>query len=205
MIVTRGLAYSYNGVHQLEYPDIDVAPGNTLLITGQSGCGKSTLLHLLAGLLTPASGNVFFSGVSLSALTQDEASIFRKKHIGIVFQRTHFVKALSIKDNLLLATHGKNVKEVYRLLENLGLKHLAHRLPATLSQGEQQRAAVARAVINRPVLLLADEPTSNLDDDHAVQVIQLLQQQAAAVEAALIIVTHDSRLKQVVPQCIHLS
>lgn len=204
MITTNGLSYSYDGVHPLQYPDLEIAAGDTALIVGQSGSGKSTLLHLLAGLLKPASGSVLLNNTSIAALKTAQASLFRKEHIGIVFQKTHFVKALSVKDNLLLAAHGRKRKEADLLLESLGIAHLSHRLPATLSHGEQQRAAVARAVINQPSLLLADEPTSSLDDYNAGQVVQLLQQQAAAAGAALVIVTHDFRLKQIISKCILL-
>lgn len=205
MITTSGLSYSYDGVHVLRYPDLEIVAGDTMLIMGHSGSGKSTLLHLLAALLQPASGCIQLNNTSITTLKPAGLNAFRKEHIGVVFQKAHFVKALSVKDNLLLAAHGRKGEEADMLLENLGIAHLRHRLPGTLSQGELQRAAVARAVINRPSLLLADEPTSNLDDRNASQVISLLQQQAAAVGATLMIVTHDARLRQIISKCIMLT
>ena len=205
MISTRALCYSYDGIRQLYYPDLDAAAGETLLVTGMSGSGKSTLLHLLGALLYPSSGTVLLNGTEITALKAAKADRFRKENIGIVFQKAHFIKALSVKDNLLLAAHGVNKNNADRLMQELGIANLKHRLPATLSQGEQQRAAVARALMNRPSLLLADEPTSNLNDHNASQVIRLLQHQAMAVGAALIIITHDFRLKQIISKSIHLS
>ncbi|RXK86022.1 ABC transporter ATP-binding protein [Filimonas effusa] len=205
MLSTRALSYSYDGIRHLHYPDLDAAAGETLLVTGMSGSGKSTLLHLLGSLLSPSSGTIWLNGTELTALKAAKADRFRKENIGIVFQKAHFIKALSVKDNLRLAAHGSNGNDANRLMQELGIADLKHRAPATLSQGEQQRAAVARALINRPSLLLADEPTSNLDDHNAAQVIRLLQQQALAVAAALVIVTHDFRLKQIISKSIHLS
>lgn len=199
MLETRNLTYSYPGATPITFPDILCPEGEKMLILGQSGKGKTTLLHLLAGLLTPKSGDVTVSGKSLTSLRKDQLDSFRGKNIGLIFQRSHFVKALHVGDNLRVASYlaGITVDEdrVKNLLDRLGIGHKIDQKTHTLSQGEQQRVAIARALINRPNVILADEPTSSLDDGNTGQVIDLLNTEASAEGASLIIVTHDQRLK----------
>jgi putative ABC transport system ATP-binding protein len=182
---------------------MECAEGNVLLITGGSGVGKTTLLHLLAGLLKPSGGEVQVAGTAIQSLKPAAMDAFRGKHIGIIYQQSHFIAALSVKENLLLAK-----KDNTRLLEisgKLGIQPLLHKKPAQLSQGEQQRASITRALIQSPQLLLADEPTASLDDDNCIAVAKLLAAQAAEQKAALLIVTHDNRLKQLFANHITLS
>lgn len=208
MIQTRQLRFSYNAQTQFAFPDLACAAGETLLITGASGTGKTTLLHLLGGLLPPSSGQVEIDRTDLSKLSGRPLDRFRGRHIGIVFQQAYFVAALSVFDNLLLAgwlsQRKKDAAKARGLLERLSIAEQAAKKPAQLSIGQQQRAAIARALMGDPALLLADEPTSSLDDRNAQTVADLLREQAQQAGAALIIVTHDQRLKQRFNQHIEL-
>lgn len=199
MLSTHQLTFHYPGGPSFTFPDVACAPGEHLVILGESGKGKTTLLHLLAGLLKPTAGAVRIAGTETSALSGAALDRFRGQHVGVIFQTAHFVASLSVLDNLLLPNYLTGTRQdkqrAEQLLERLQLKDKAHRKPAELSVGEQQRVTIARAVMNKPALLLADEPTSALDDRNAAHVISLLEEQAAETGAALIIVTHDQRIK----------
>lgn len=201
MLYTRNLAYAYPNGRTLRFPDMECAEGNVLLITGGSGVGKTTLLHLLAGLLKPSGGEVQVAGTAIQSLKAGAMDAFRGKHIGIIYQQSHFIAALSVKENLLLA--GKD--RLLEISQKLGIQSLLHKKPAQLSQGEQQRASITRALMQFPQLLLADEPTASLDDENCVAVAKLLAAEAAEQKAALLIVTHDNRLKQLFANHIKLS
>lgn len=204
MIATKGITYSYRGRSTLRYPDISCQPGEALLLTGRSGCGKTTLLHILAGLLTGYEGEVNIANTAINTLRSYKLDAFRGQQIGIVFQHAHFIRAITVRDNIMVAAK-KDCADLDILAESLRIKHLLHTYPSRLSQGEKQRAAIARALINKPAVLLADEPTSSLDDDNAATAIQLLKEQAVACNSALVIVTHDDRLKQAIPNSISLT
>lgn len=190
------------------YPDIESTGGNALLILGKSGCGKTTLLHLLGGLLRPKEGHISIHGKDLTTLTEKALDQFRGQYIGFVFQKSYFVQSLTVKDNIMLAPYlAKKTGDTNRLLslaKSLGIDHLLHKLPATLSQGEQQRVSIARAIIHHPDLVLADEPTSSLDDENTATVAGLLLQLCRDNGAALVVVTHDERLKSIIPNQITL-
>lgn len=199
MLKTESLTFAYHKNSAFSFPDIELKKKQKLLILGESGIGKTTLLHLLAGLLKPNSGSIEFLGQQFQDLSSIELDRFRGKHIGMVFQRPHFIKALSLGENLeLLQYFAKLPKDKKRIMEvasSLGLESKILKKPHQLSQGEQQRAAIAMAVINHPNLILADEPTANLDDKNCERVIDLLLSQAEKTEAQLIVITHDQRLK----------
>ncbi len=199
MLHANNLEYSYDGKQVLRFPEIACAKGEHWLLLGQSGSGKTTLLHLLGGLLSPRGGAVQIAGTALGSLSASALDRFRGKHIGIIFQQSHFVRALTVEENLLLAQQLAGVKperkRAAELLAHLDIGHKAHAKPDRLSQGEQQRVAIARAIVNRPNLILADEPTSALDDQNCNEVLALLEREAGEVGATLLIVTHDSRLK----------
>lgn len=181
-------------------PDVFCQAGNTLLVTGNSGKGKTTYLHILAGLLKPTSGQVTIDNIDVTKLSEQKIDAFRGKNIGVVFQKSHFIASLTVLENLemasWLATGKKHTKRAKNLLEKLDVLDQATKLVSQLSVGQQQRVSIARALMNKPKVLLADEPTSSLDDKNAEKVIDLLENLAKEYQAALLIVTHDSRIKQ---------
>lgn len=199
MLQTENLTFSYTKATDLRFPDFTCAKAEQVLLLGQSGCGKTTLLHLLGGLLTPKTGKVVIGETDLTKLSGAQADKFRGQNIGIIFQKSHFVNALSVEENLLLAQslagQKSDRKRIKELLDRLNIAHKLRSKTNSLSQGEQQRVAIARALINRPQVILADEPTSALDDKNTEEVIRLLEEQAQAVDATLLVVTHDQRLK----------
>ena len=198
MLETKNLRFKYDNDSELSFPDIKTSKEN-LLILGASGVGKTTFLHLLSGLLKPLEGEIDFIGTPISKLTMSEMDRFRGKNIGIVFQKPHFINSLTVKENLQLAQYiSKKIDKtrISSLLESLGIEDKANKKTLNLSQGEKQRVAIALAIVNSPKLILADEPTSSLDDLNCDKVINLLKDQAAKYKAKLIIITHDYRLKK---------
>ena len=199
MLATNQLTFEYGPAKHFTFPNVHCANREALLILGQSGTGKTTFLHLLALLLKPKSGSVVIDKTDLTQLGPAETAAFRAKHVGIIYQKPHFVSALSVLDNLLLANYLANKPQdknrARGLANELGFgEHLSKRTHQ-LSQGEQQRVSIARAVMNQPDVILADEPTSSLDDDNTDRVVTLLRQQSEQIGASLIVVTHDQRLK----------
>lgn len=194
---SKNLKYSHPDHHQYNFPDILLESGESMLVLGKSGAGKTTLLNLLAGLLIPQAGQVTLAGQNLAAIKGQKLDLFRGNEIGIVFQKPHLLAALNVKENLQMAHFfsKKKGQDIEGLLAELGLRGKAKSSVLTLSEGEAQRVSIARALANNPKLILADEPTSSLDDENADKVIQLLKTQAAKIGAALIIVTHDQRVK----------
>ncbi|HNR08423.1 MAG TPA: ATP-binding cassette domain-containing protein [Saprospiraceae bacterium] len=193
----------------MQFPDIHVQDKGHCLILGKSGTGKTTLLHLLAGLLPLQTGEIKIDDQWVKSLGASQLDRFRGKKIGIVFQKSIFIEAISVMENLAWAQHlaGNPVDHgrILLLLKRLGVEHQAHRLPYRLSIGEQQRVSIARALVNKPSVILADEPTSALDDQNADAVIRLLEEQADLESAALILVTHDARIKSHFEQQIILA
>lgn len=200
MISTKDITFSYHKDHIFHMPDVFCQAGNTLLVTGNSGKGKTTYLHILAGLLKPTSGQITIDNVDITKLSEQKTDAFRGKNIGVVFQKSHFIASLTVLENLemasWLATGKKHTKRAKNLLEKLDVLDQATKLVSQLSVGQQQRVSIARALMNKPKVLLADEPTSSLDDKNAEKVIDLLESLAKEYQAALLIVTHDSRIKQ---------
>lgn len=200
MISTKNLRFSYSKDQEFIFPDLYCEAGSTLLITGDSGKGKTTYLHLLAGLLQPKSGEIIIDNTDLVSLSEKKTDRYRGKNIGVVFQKSYFIAALTVLENLQiaswLATGKKHTKRAKRLLEQLGIENQAEKLPSQLSIGQQQRVSIARALMNEPKVLLADEPTSSLDDKNAEKVIDLLTSLSKEYKSALLIVTHDSRIKE---------
>ena len=199
MISTKGLNFRYNEQASFSFPDINLGKDENLLIIGSSGIGKTTLLHLLAGLLESNSGSINLYGQDISKLTQHQIDKFRGQNIGIVFQKPHFVNSLTVKENLQLAQYLGNKKDQNRIIDilsSLDILDKQNKKPKKLSQGEKQRASIAMAIVNSPKLILADEPTSSLDDENCDRVIKLLKKQASEFKAQLIVITHDNRLKK---------
>lgn len=209
MLSTKKITFSYGKTAEFSFPDIICNEGETLLVTGNSGVGKTTLLHLLGGLLRPKSGEITIDNTAINFFSERKLDHFRGKNIGLVLQQSYFIEAFTILENVALtswlATGKKRIEKAKYILEHLNLEDHLNKLPSQLSVGQQQRVSIARALINEPKLLLADEPTSSLDDENAVKVADLLEKLAKEYKTALVIVTHDSRLKERFPNQISLS
>jgi len=199
MFELRGLRHAYDGREVLRVDAWQAGAGEHWLVLGPSGSGKTTLLHVLATILRPTAGKVSIAGQDLAALRRAELDRFRGRQVGVVLQRLHLVPSLTVMNNLLLAQYlaglARDVARVREVLANLDVASKARAYPHELSFGQAQRVAVARAVVNRPKLLLADEPTSNLDDARCAQAYGLLESQALACGATLVVATHDQRIK----------
>lgn len=208
MLTTQSLSFAYGSDKQFAFPDLHCADREALLILGQSGTGKTTLLHLLALLLQPKGGSVKINNTELTQMGAAQTAAFRAKHVGIVYQKPHFVSSLSVMDNLLLANYlagqPQNRDRARQLADQLGFTDRLDKKTHQLSQGEQQRVSIARAVMNTPGVILADEPTSNLDDTNTNRVIDLLRHQSEQIGASLVVVTHDSRLKDAFENRVNL-
>jgi putative ABC transport system ATP-binding protein len=208
MLLTKDLKFEYTPQVKFDFPDIACALGDCLVITGESGSGKTTLLHLLGGLIKPKSGKVILNETEYNILEGSSLDKYRGKHISIIFQKMHFISSISVLENILLAqwlgTEKKNKNHAMQILERLQIADQKDKNIKQLSQGQQQRVAIARALINQPSLILADEPTSSLDNKNAEIVEKLLRESAQTMNAALIMVTHDMRMKQNAKNTIEL-
>lgn len=209
MIKTSALQFSYQPGRSFRYPDLECPGGGKLLIKGKSGCGKTTLLHLLSGVLKPGSGTVAVNSTDLSSLNGKAMDHFRGQYIGLIPQRFHFIPSVSVEDNIRLPAYFSDktlaANRLLELCDQLSIRGLLGRKPGLLSPGEQQRVAIARALAHAPSVVLADEPTSSLDDDNAREVLRLLEQACQMQQTALIVVTHDNRLESHFTEIIQLS
>lgn len=176
---------------------LEISSSDFLAIIGRSGSGKTTTLNLLSGLETPDSGSILFNGEDISPFNEDSLALWRREHVGLVFQAFHLIPTLSALENVSFPLYPTSVtvKERHKLaitrLEQVGMGHrLSHR-PGQLSGGEQQRVAIARALINNPSLILADEPTGNLDSETGTEILQLFRKLNLKENVAIVIITHD--------------
>lgn len=205
----KNIVHKYPDGKTIKFEDFTLQEHSTTLILGESGSGKSTLLHLLGGLMKPTKGVITLRNEEISSYSQSKLDKFRGKQVGIIFQKDHFVASLTVLENILLAQYlgsgNEDKSYAMSLLERLGIKDLAQKKTTTLSQGEKQRASIARALANKPSIILADEPTSALDDHNCTEVINLLKDQSQIIGSTLLIVTHDNRLKELVNDKILLS
>lgn len=208
MIRIEDLAYKYPKGPSLQFPDFSVAGDEACLVLGQSGVGKTTLLHLLAGLMPQKQGKVMIGDTEIGKLSGNKLDKFRGKNIGIIFQKNHFVKSLNVLENLLLTQKLSGVAQdadyAKYILGKLNIEQYISKSTNDLSEGEKQRVSIARSLVNRPKVILADEPTSALDDDNCQSVYNLLKEQAKEIDAALVIVTHDGRLKDLIDKKVNL-
>ena len=209
MLDIENLQFNYAGADRcVDLLRYTLDSGNVGLLRGNSGSGKSTLLALIAGLLTPQRGRIQIAGTDITALKGTARDVFRGASIGFVPQRLLLSPALTVTQNLQLAPYAlglaANSKRAQELLAALNISELANKNAAQISGGQAQRVAVARALMNAPKLVLADEPTANLDDAAAAQVISLLLSIPSQFGATLLIASHDARVKAALPSCTEL-
>ena len=208
MIKTHALSYSYNAEKKIHFQDLKVDKGEQFLLLGESGSGKTTLLHLLGGLLKSQAGSIEVNGTEITKLSESGLDHFRGQHYGFIFQRNHLISALSVEKNLLMAPYLAGLPQdrhrVEEVLAQLGIADKKHAAIRELSLGQAQRVSIARAVLNKPTVILADEPTSALDDKNCDRVSDLLLEVTQQNQAALIIATHDQRLKSKIKNLIQL-
>lgn len=208
MVKTEGLQFEYEGGQNFDFPDIKLNSREHLLILGPSGVGKTTLLHLLSGILPASNGNVFINDTEITSLNRKELDAFRGSQIGLIFQQYHFIKSLNVEENLRLRQQfPKKLKDRKRrtaIAKRLGLTEHLKKKVTQLSQGQQQRLAIALGLIHLPMVVFADEPTSNLDDVNCNEVLQLLKDEADLCDSSLVIITHDQRVTQHFPNQIVL-
>ncbi|SDF03590.1 ABC transporter ATP-binding protein [Cellulophaga baltica] len=200
MIQTDHLTFQYKKKDtSFSFPDLTLKQNENLLILGKSGIGKTTLLHLIAGLLKPKHGTIRIDAIAINTLSNRQLDKFRGEKIGLVFQKNHAISSLSVLENLqarlYFSKHKIEPSAIDVLLKQLDLHKIQHHKAHQLSEGQLQRLGIASAIIHEPSLILADEPTSNLDDENCKIVIALLIAQAKKTKVNLIVITHDSRIK----------
>lgn len=212
IIITKNLRKIYrmgeNNVYALNGVDFTVKEGEFVAIAGSSGSGKSTLLNLLGAMDSPTEGEIFVRGIPLAQMSQNEQTIFRRRNIGFIFQDFKLLPVLNVYDNMVLPLKldGRKIDREFAemLLKSLGLQNKREQTPYTLSGGEQQRVAIARALITRPAVVLADEPTGNLDSRTGMEVIGLMKVLAQKFYQTLVVVTHDEEVAQMADRIIRI-
>jgi putative ABC transport system ATP-binding protein len=211
MLTVRHLTKSYRSAQEqvavLRGVDLSVAAGESVALTGESGCGKSTLLHLIAGLDEADSGEIQLGDIIVTGLHDSARAALRRDRLGLVFQQFNLIPSLSVADNLAFQSRiaGKHDAAWQReLTERLGLGALLRRYPEQLSGGQQQRVAIGRALASKPLLLLADEPTGNLDENTADEVLRLARDLVARTGCGFLMVTHSERLAATLDRHVHL-
>lgn len=195
----------------LNVPSLKVEPGEQLLLTGASGSGKTTLLHALAGLITPTDGEIYYNNLQFNQLNDAQKDSWRAEHIGYIFQKLNLLTSLTVLENVMLggffAKQSSMViikQAALKLLTSVGMGKKTNLKPNCLSLGEQQRVAVVRALVKRPVIMLADEPTASLDPKNSKVILELLKQLCNEAGTTLILSTHDSRVAQKFSSCYDL-
>ena len=195
-----------NEVRAIDNTSIRIMKGEFVAIVGKSGSGKSTLLHMLGGLDVPTSGQVFIGSKDIFTLKEEELAVFRRRKIGFIFQAFNLVSTLNVWENIVLPVglEGKAVDEefVWDILDTLDLEEKVRNIPNTLSGGQQQRVAIARAIASKPDIILADEPTGNLDSKTGDEVIGLLKMSAKKYGQTLVVITHDEEIAQMADRII---
>ena len=213
LVTAKGLVKSYGegraARRVLDGADLEVEGGELVAVVGPSGCGKSTLLHLLGGLDAPDAGSVELAGYRLEREKERRLTELRRRYVGFVFQFFHLIPELTGEENVLLPARlcpdrDGAATRARRLISELGLDEAARRRPGQLSGGEQQRLSIARALVNDPQLLLADEPTGNLDAESGHQVLQLLRGLASSDGRAVVLVTHDAEAAQLADRVLRI-
>lgn len=195
-----------NLVKAIDHTDIRVEPGEFVAVVGRSGSGKSTLLHMLGGLDRPDSGKVLVEGRDIFRLKDDRLAVFRRRKIGFIFQSYNLVPSLNVWENIVLpiGLDGRKVDREYvmDIVRKIGMSDRLHALPGILSGGQQQRVAIARALASRPAIILADEPTGNLDSRTEIEVVSLLKHCVTEYGQTLVMITHDETIAQMADRMI---
>jgi putative ABC transport system ATP-binding protein len=213
IIEAHGLRKIYRvgdvNVEALRGVDLRVERGEFLTVVGPSGSGKSTLFHILGGLTPPTAGQVLIDGRDLSAISDAERTNLRKRLVGFVFQKYNLLPTLSAADNIAIARfiagkNGEHDKDFQQVLELLGIRHRLHHKPRALSGGEQQRVAIARAIVNHPAILLADEPTGNLDSKNSEAVLAVLRDLNERLGQTILLITHDAAVARYGHRTVHM-
>lgn len=206
IVTLKDISRIYGEVHALDGISFSVKKGEWLAVMGPSGSGKTTLLHLLALMDTPSKGNIFIEGKNTRDLTRQEITVLRRETIGLIFQKFHTVPYLTAVENVMLAQYYHSMADrddAVDVLRKVGMGHRVDHLPSMLSGGEQQRTCIARALVNYPALLLADEPTGNLDRENRDKVTEIFRELHAEGHTILM-VTHDPSVGELADRRIHL-
>ena len=207
--VTKIYGEGNTRVWALDDVNLTVNKGEIVAVVGASGSGKSTLLHVMGGVDIPNEGNIIVDGKDITRLTDEEMSVFRRRKIGFVFQAYHLIPVLPVEENIkmpILLDHRKPDRDyIDHIIEMLGLKDRRKHLPNQLSGGQQQRAAIARALANRPALILADEPTGALDSKNGNEVITLLQDSVKKLDQTLVLITHNIDLAREADRIVRIT
>ncbi len=193
-VLLEDITKEYETAHALRGVDMKVEKGEWVSVVGPSGSGKTTLLNIIGGLDSPSSGSILINGTDIKTLSEDAMAIFRREMIGFIFQQSHLIPYLTAVENVMLAQYFHSLsdeKEAIEALKRVGLGHRLNHRPSQLSGGEQQRVCIARALINSPKLLLADEPTGNLDRENTKIILELLKRLYSEEHFTIILVTHD--------------
>lgn len=195
-----------NLVKAIDYTSLKIEAGEFTSIVGRSGSGKSTLLHMLGGLDRPDSGKVYIEGKDIFSLKEDRLAAFRRRKIGFIFQSFNLIPSLNVWENIVLpiGLDNRRVDEDYvsGIIRHIGMEDKIHALPNTLSGGQQQRAAIARALASRPAIILADEPTGNLDSKTELEVVSILKRCVSEYGQTLVMITHDETIAQMADRMI---
>lgn len=213
LLEVKNLSKTYGtgetAVHALKNATFSVSKGEFVAVVGESGSGKSTLLNLIGGLDTPTSGKVFLDGRDLFSMKERNLTVFRRRNIGFVFQSFNLIPELTVEQNILFPVLLDYQKPDQKYLEQLlNLLHLTERrrhLPSQLSGGQQQRVAIGRALMTRPALILADEPTGNLDSQNSSEVIALLKEASRTYEQTIVMITHSRTIAQTADRILRVS
>ncbi len=197
-----------NLVKAIDNDNIDIKEGEFVAIVGKSGSGKSTLLHIMGGLDNPTEGKVYINDKDIFSLKEEELAIFRRRNIGFIFQNFNLIPSLNVWENITLPVglDGKEINKpfVTDIINSLGLESKVDALPNTLSGGQQQRVAIARALVARPAIILADEPTGNLDSKTSDEVMSLLKTMIKKYNQTLVMITHDETIAQMADRVIYI-
>jgi putative ABC transport system ATP-binding protein len=205
ILKTKNLCKYYgngeNEVKALQDVNIEIERGEFVAVVGKSGSGKSTLLHMLGGLDHPTDGKVYIGKKNIFSYKEDELAVFRRRKIGFIFQSFNLISSLNVWENIIfpISLDGKKIDEAFLkdIIQTLGLEKKLHNLPNTLSGGQQQRVAIARAIASKPEILLADEPTGNLDSKTSAEVMGILKMSVEKYGQTLVMITHDEDIAQI--------